>query len=84
MTVKQYVLEMLQRQVAIGRKFGADISTFSKQLRVLNMSILVLLAVVIKTLTDKGVITDAELLTTLNAARGDDYDDEPVDPIPAP
>lgn len=79
-TVKAYVTALSNRQQVIAMKYGADITRTSKTTRVAVRSVLVLLAVVIKTLVDKGVITDAELTATLDAARDDAYDDEPVDP----
>jgi hypothetical protein len=79
-TVPQYIAQMRQRQDVIASKYGCDISRADKQVRVLNLSILALIAVVVKTLVDKGVITDAELLATMNAARDDTYPDEPVEP----
>lgn len=81
-TVKQYLVQLRQRQDAIARKFGADVSRAGKSARVLNLSLLCLLAVLIKTLVDKGVLTDAELVATLDAARDDAYPDEPVEPPP--
>ena len=67
-TVKQYVTQMrgIQRNIAI--QYGSDVSQLDKQTRVLNLSVLALLAVVIKTLTDNAVITDAQLQAVLNAA----------------
>lgn len=78
-TIKQYVVNLLERQRAIASKMGSDVGKADKESRVLNLALLVLLAAVIKTLTDKGVITDAELLATLNSARDDAYPDEPSD-----
>jgi hypothetical protein len=79
-TIPTYVQQMRDRQAVIARKLGSDIGQVDKQTRVANLSLLVLLAAVIKTLVDKGVITDAELLATLNAARDDTYADEPLNP----
>lgn len=81
-TVKQYLTQLRARQDAIAVKLGTDISRADKQMRVLNLSVLALLAVLIKTLTDKQLITDGELLAVLNAARDDAYDDEPIEPPP--
>lgn len=78
-TVKQYVAALEQRQEVIAVKFGSDMTRAAKPLRVLNKSLLVLLAVLVKTLVDKGVITDQDLNTTLNSARDDAYDDEPME-----
>ncbi|HET6214915.1 MAG TPA: hypothetical protein VFE14_18755 [Micromonosporaceae bacterium] len=79
-TIATYVQQMRDRQAVIARKLGADIGQVDKQTRVQNVATLVLIAAVIKTLVDKGVITDAELLATLNAARDDVYTDEPAEP----
>jgi hypothetical protein len=79
-TIPTYVQQMRDRQAVIARKLGSDIGQVDKQTRVANLSLLVLLAAVIKTLVDKGIITDAELLATLNAARDDTYADEPLNP----
>lgn len=77
-TVAQYVTSMRQRQDVIARKLGSDIATADKQTRVVNLAILILLAVVIKLLVDKAVLTDAELTATLNAARDDTWPEEPI------
>lgn len=77
-TVKQYVSALSNRQQVIAAKYGSDVTSAPKPARVLNKSLLVLLAVLVKTLVDKGVITDADLNATLDAARDDTYDDEPV------
>jgi hypothetical protein len=79
-TVKQYVNALQDRQQVIARKFGTNPRGADKQTRAINQSILVLLAVLIKALVDKGVVTDAELTAVLNNARDDFYDDEPVQP----
>jgi hypothetical protein len=81
-TLTAYVQALRDRQTVIARKLGSDVSRSDKQTRVVNLSVLTLLATVIKTLVDKGVITDAELLATLDAARDDAYTDEPVEPPP--
>lgn len=75
-TVKQYILQLRTRQRVIAEKLGCDIGGADTQTRVGNVALLALLAVLIKTLTDKGVISDQELLATLNAARDDGYDPE--------
>lgn len=82
-TVKQYITQMRDVQRSVALQFGADVSQLDKQARVLNLSILALLAVLIETLTDNGVITDAQLVAVLDAAIADNYPDEPVNP-PSP
>ncbi len=79
-TVKQYVTQIWDRQRVIGRKLGSDVGRVDKQTRVLVLSIDVIIAVIVKVLVDKGVVTDAELLAALDAARDDIYADEPTEP----
>jgi hypothetical protein len=79
-SIKTYITQLQNRQQIIARKFGCDITRLDKQARVLNLSILALLAVLIKTLTDRSIITDAQLLATMDSARDDSYDDEPLNP----
>lgn len=81
-TVKQYVQQMRDRQAVVARKLGGDVFRSDKTLRVLNLSELTLLAAVVKTLVDNAIITDAQLLATLDAARDDAYTDEPIEPSP--
>ena len=81
-TVKQYVNQLKGDQKAIALEYGSDVSQLDKQTRVLNNSVLALIAVLLKTLTDNAVITDAQLLSVLNAAAADQYPDEPVNPPP--
>lgn len=83
-TVKQYVQQLRDAQRVIARKFGVDVYLTDKQTRAIVLSGLCLLAVVIKTLVDKGVITDADLKATLDAAKADLYPDEPVEPPLSP
>ena len=84
-TVKQYIVALRQRQDVIAKKLGCVISQEPKGARVINISLLALLSVLIKTLVDKGVITDAELVATLQAAADDVWPDEgPIVPPPLP
>jgi hypothetical protein len=81
-SIGEYVNQMRDRQTVIARRFGSDISRARKPERVLNLALLVLLAAVVKALTDKGVVTDGELLAALNSARDIDWPDEPSEPVP--
>jgi hypothetical protein len=84
-TIKQYVNNMLDVEQKVARKLDSDISQLSKEFRVLNLGLLAVIAVVVKTLTDNGVITDAQLQATLVAARDDTYWREPDEaPLPPP
>lgn len=80
MTIIEYVRQMYARQRVIAEKLGSDISRNTKPVRVMNLSLLVLLAVPIKALVDKGILTDQELVAILNQARDAIYDDEPLQP----
>lgn len=79
-TVKQYIQALRNRQNLIAKQFGSDITGADKPSRVANLALLVLLAVLIKVLVDKGVITDAELTAALDLARDDNWPDEPSYP----
>ena len=79
-TVKQYVHELRERAVIIALKRDVDVRGADKQTRVLFLSILTILAVVVKVLVDKGFLTNAELAAGLDAARDDTYDREPTEP----
>lgn len=84
-TVKAYTQTLLDRQQVIARKLGTNIGGIGDvQTRVVNRALLILVAVLVKTLVDKGVITDAELSATLDMARDDAYITEPVNPQQEP
>lgn len=80
-TVRDYMDTMRQRQMIIARKLGVDLAGMDPQTRVLNLSLLALLAVLIKTLIDAGVITGAQLNAVLDTARDDSWWSEPVNPV---
>jgi hypothetical protein len=62
--------------------FGADPEQSSKELRVLLRTIQVELAIIVKLLVDKGLVTDPELIAAFDAAAADTYPDEPNQPPP--
>lgn len=76
-SVKAYVASMLDVEQKIARKLDSDISQLPKEFRVLNLAIIAIIAVLVKTLTDNAVITDAQLNAVLAAARDDTYPSEP-------
>lgn len=70
----------------IGMRMGVDVNGCGKEARALANANLAAVAIVIKALTDKGVVTDAELQARANAALGQDgsiWDDEPLQPPPS-
>jgi hypothetical protein len=83
-TVAVYAQNLWDKFRIIARKFGAEPAVVDKQTRVLHMAQQVLLAAVIKALTDKGVVTDAELTAALNGARDDDWPGQPLEPPEPP
>jgi hypothetical protein len=83
-SVKTYLNTMLAVEQKIAVKLDSDISQLGKEFRVLNLAILAVIAVIVKTLTDAGVITDAQLQATLVAARDDTYWREPDEAPPPP
>lgn len=78
-TIRAYIAEMQQRQYQIGLALGCDLSKTDKTTRIVNMATLAMIATVMKTLVDQGVITDAQLLATLNAALAENFPDLPID-----
>jgi hypothetical protein len=84
-TVRAYwnTLKTVRNQIAL--QMGVDATTTPKEMRAVSNADLAAIGVVIKCLTDKGLITPAELQAGANAALGADgsvWDDEPVDPRP--
>ena len=79
-TIKQYIVNMRTAQRAIGTLLGVDVGRIDKQSRVVLLAGDAISAVICKTLVDNGVITDAQLAATLDAAMADVYDDEPNEP----
>lgn len=82
-TVKQYVMSLWEAQRVISRKLGFDIRRAPLETRCIVLAVDVTLGVVIKVLTDGGVITDAALQTRMNAVRDAVYPQQPAS-VPAP
>jgi len=76
-TLPVYMAKLKDLCMAVGWKMGYDLTREPKSVRVGLFSTQAGLAVLIKTLTDAGVITDAQLQATLDAATGGNYPDEP-------
>jgi hypothetical protein len=68
-TIPQYVKLMRDAMWDIAKRFGVDLSQEPKSTRAALLSDFAVQAVLIKALVDKGVITDQELLTAINAMR---------------
>lgn len=78
-TIKQYVKNLRDAQYDVALKFGTDLSMSDAPMRALMLSNLTVTAILMKSLVDKGVITDAELKATLDQVRQAVYNREPVD-----
>lgn len=83
-TIPQYVKIMRDTQWDIAKRLGADISATDQQTRIALLSNLSVQAVLIKLLVDKGIVTDAELLTAVNALRSSPWQPPREPPQPAP
>lgn len=66
-TVKQYTLSLWRAHRAVCRKLGTDVSWGDSSERVRAVSSDLMLAGLIKVLTDKGLITDQELNAVYSA-----------------
>lgn len=60
-TVKQYTLRLWKAHATVSRKLGVDVEWGALDKRVQTLSADVMLAGILKVLTDKGVLTDTEL-----------------------
>jgi hypothetical protein len=79
-TVRDYVDILWTKQKDIALRLGSDLSTADMRTRVLNISVLALIAVVIKDLVDNGVTTNARLNSTLNTALAETWPEQADDP----
>lgn len=66
-TFKQYAMRLWSAHKSVSQKLGSDVSTAPLTDRVNAMTTDIIIAGLIKTLTDAGVITDAQLNTAYNA-----------------
>lgn len=83
-TIPVYVQKLWDAQQWIARQMGVDIRVISTEARVGILAQDLTTAVILKTLVDKGVVTDAELVTTMDAVRNAVYHRQPPEVIPPP
>lgn len=76
-TIAQYVQKMRSTHQLVAWKMGTDVSGMQKSTRAAVAAVFVVVAVVVKTMVDKGLITDADLNAQLTALGDDVYADEP-------
>lgn len=77
-TVKQYALQLWDTHKTVSRKLGQSVEWGSSEGRVAALGTDVMLAGLIKVLTDAGVITNAQLTQVYNAIANADFP-----PLPA-
>lgn len=79
-SVQQYVEALAAREKMVADKLGVDLGRSDKTTRVVNRCMLVLVAVTVKAMVDKGLLTDAEMLALLDAAGAAAFADLPTRP----
>lgn len=77
-TVPQYVNTFKSGFNTICTRLGSDPSGVNMQTQAIATSQMALLGVVVKTLVDKGIFTDAELVTQFNQAIADAWPQLPI------
>lgn len=81
-TTRQYWNALKNTRDAIAITMGTDVTMLQPGARAISNATLATVAIVVKALTDKGVISDAELTAARNAALGDVWDREkPTDEV---
>ncbi len=81
-TVSQYFNSIRNMQVAIARRFGIEPRMIGLESRALAAANIATTAVLIKALTDNGVLTDAQLQAAWQTAQAETWQPEPVNPEP--
>lgn len=79
-TVQQYSVQLLGAARRVALKMGLEPTLAGKETRIMLRVLVGINAALIKTLVDKGVITDADLFAAIASTVGSPYPDEPVDP----
>jgi len=79
-TVRVYFANLRDLVNDLGRRLGADLPRSPFDQRVGDAGTLAAVAVLAKALTDKGVLTDADLLAAVDTARGEVWPQEPIQP----
>jgi hypothetical protein len=84
-TLKAYVTNIWSAQKTIYRKLSGgqsdDLKLMPFELRVAFLTVDVILGVILKALTDKGVLTDADLQAALTNATSASYPVQPVNTV---
>lgn len=81
-TLKQYTLKVWQVHKTVASRLGFDVSSGSLEQRAAALGADAAVAMLIKCLTDNGVLTDAQLNATLTTALATAY--PPLPPVVTP
>lgn len=76
-TVRAYLTALGTTRNQVAALFGTDIAQLPKEIRASSNANLVCIALVVKALTDKGVITPADLQAAQAAVLADVWTQEP-------
>jgi hypothetical protein len=83
-SVSIYVNELLRRQIAVADQLGVNVLGAGRELYCINLELLLLVGVLMKALSDKGVVSDAEWLQRLDVALEGDWPPWIKDQTPPP
>lgn len=72
-TIPEYVIPLIQRQNEAAGQLGVQILLVDPQTYRMNLTVLAFIAVIMKALNDKGVVTDAEWLAALPGMTGGEW-----------
>lgn len=76
-SVRTYWNALVSTRNAVASRLGVDVPTTDKALRAISNADVAVIAVVVKALTDKGVLTDDDLTAARQSAIGDVWNEEP-------
>lgn len=77
-TIKAYTKSLWNVQKTVARKFGVDIRWGNSDIRIAALTTDVCIAGIVKVLTDKGLITDAELQAVFTNIINADFPRQPL------
>lgn len=77
-TFRQYATQLFAAQQEIALRLGSNLS--EKNNRILVQSLLATIAILVKAIVDKGLLTDQELIAARNAVLGETWPEEEDNP----
>lgn len=82
-TFRTYAQTLWKTQVSVCSGLGIDLRTASQVVRIQMICTSIIIAGLVKVLTDAGVITDAQLKTVFDSISASTFPSQPVS-VPAP